>query len=589
MASKLGGAALSAKFRAGEEQFKGDFYVDGGQMFCNFCKHRVDWKRRDTVVDHVKSRKHTAAKLKAKGEPERKKQRTLFSDRLASSTAAEERAEFQKDFVRMMTTANIPLDKTATMKPFFMKHSKNGGALTSANNLRDRYLPPVYAEHFAVVKEKLEGKPVLVIIDETTDERDKSVMNVLVGQLDKLYLIDVVFMDACNQQTVAQATLRSLASAGIDYNNVVCFVTDNAAYCKAAYNNILKNVLPNCIHVGCMAHILNLVGEDLVKDEYFKEVEVFVNDIKNIFKKRPARKSRFAAHLREINHDVKSLPPEPVATRWGTWFDAVSYHSTHLDAYRTFFASEDSEAENVKRVRRVLGEEESSDRLLLKMNFITESCPKIKNTLTKLEGNKPFAPTMYTMVDGLCIYLMRGTAKTTFGTETDSGLDKLTRAEKDEAVEHFHDAFNRAHLKFSKHVDRSMAMDYYKLCRVFDPRQLSMITNDITKYKTLRGLQNPSESLQEEWDIYMTAAKEELPEEFDLAKFWKGLGQRIPTLGKIATEHIWTKVTSVDAERSFSKYKHMLDDRRESLTVKHTKALLILYFNGDVEGRLSAQ
>ena len=94
-----------------------------------------------------------------------------------------------------------------------------------------------------------------------------------------------------------------------------------------------------------------------------------VNDIKNIFKKRPARKSRFAAHLREINHNVKSSPPEPVATGWGTWFDAVSYHSTHLDAYRTFFASEDSEAENVKRVWRVLGEEESSDRLLLKMNL----------------------------------------------------------------------------------------------------------------------------------------------------------------------------------------------------------------------------
>ena len=119
-----------------------------------------------------------------------------------------------------MTTANIPLDKTATIKPFFMEHSKNGGALTSANNLQDRYLPPVNAKHFAVVKEKLEGKPVSVIIDETTDERDKSVMNVLVGQLDKLYLIDVVFMDACNQQTVAQATLRSLPSAGNDYNNV---------------------------------------------------------------------------------------------------------------------------------------------------------------------------------------------------------------------------------------------------------------------------------------------------------------------------------------------------------------------------------
>ena len=41
--------------------------------FAIFCKHRVDWKQRDTVVDHVKSRKHTTEKLTAKGEPERKK------------------------------------------------------------------------------------------------------------------------------------------------------------------------------------------------------------------------------------------------------------------------------------------------------------------------------------------------------------------------------------------------------------------------------------------------------------------------------------------------------------------------------------
>ena len=194
---------------------------------------------------------------------------------------------------------------------------------------------------------------------------------------------------------------------------------------------------------------------------------------------------------------------------------------------------------------------------------------------------------MYTMVDGLCIYLMRGTAKTILARKLT--VDLINSAEKDEAVEHFDGAFNRAHLKFSKQVDRSMAMDYYRLCRVFNPRQVSMITNDITKYKTLRGLQNPSKSLQAEWDIYMTAAKEELPEEFDLAKFWQGLCLWIPTLGKIATEHIWTKVTSVDAKQSFSKYKHMLDDRRESLTEKHTKELLILYFNGNVEGPLPAQ
>ena len=42
-------------------------------------------------------------------------------------------------------------------------------------------------------------------------------------------------------------------------------------------------------------------------------------------------------------------------------------------------------------------------------------------------------------------------------------------------------------------------------------------------------------------------------------------------------------VTSVDVERSFSQYKHLLKDRREGLTEENTKRLIMLYFNGDVE------
>ena len=55
---------------------------------------------------------------------------------------------------------------------------------------------------------------------------------------------------------------------------------------------------------------------------------------------------------------------------------------------------------------------------------------------------------------------------------------------------------------------------------------------------------------------------------------------RFPVLASIATDAIWMPVTSVDVERSFSQYKHLLNDRRESLTEEHTKCLLMLYFNG---------
>ncbi|XP_031415012.1 uncharacterized protein LOC116218253 [Clupea harengus] len=55
--------------------------------------------------------------------------------------------------------------------------------------------------------------------------------------------------------------------------------------------------------------------------------------------------------------------------------------------------------------------------------------------------------------------------------------------------------------------------------------------------------------------------------------------QRFPGLAAVAQDAIWMPVdASVDVERSFSQYKHLMDDRREGLTEANTKQLLMLYY-----------
>lgn len=581
---KLGGEIMTAKYRASEPKFKDVYYADGNKLFCHFCNHSVEWRKRDTCLDHLKSKKHLTAKGAAGGKAPKLKQSTLTGPRM--TTSMQDRREFQEDFVRMMTSANIPLEKVTLMKPFMIKHCRQGGSLTNPANLRDTYLPRVFAAHFAALKQELAGKVVSVIVDETTDHRDKSVLNIIVAHLDKLYLIDVIFLVECNARTLSQHVIKSLTTYGIEYDNVCSFVSDNAAYCKAAFN-ILTNILPNAIQVGCMAHILNLAGEDFVKGEFYREVVVFVNDLKNIFKRQPARKRRYLEHIATLTlpEGVPTrLPPEPCPTRWGTWFSAVEYHRTHLDVYESFFANEESTADQVERVRRALAE--AKDRLLLKLSFIAECTPKIQFNLTNLEGNQPFAASMFNTIDGLSTYLMQGTAKVLFGDETDRCLANLTHNERSEIVEQFHASFLRAFEKLSKHIDRSTAMNFYRKCRVFDPRQVGMVPSDITRYTSIRGLESPTQDLRDEWGVYIQAAKEEHAENFDLDVYWKGMSVRTPNLARIARENIWQRTTSVDVERSFSQYKHVLTDRRESLTEQHTKQLMLLKYNGDVEGRL---
>ena len=60
---------------------------------------------------------------------------------------------------------------------------------------------------------------------------------------------------------------------------------------------------------------------------------------------------------------------------------------------------------------------------------------------------------------------------------------------------------------------------------------------------------------------------------------------RFPLQSEISSDAIWLPVTSVDVERSFSQYKYLLNERRESLTDENTRRLMMLYYNGDIEQR----
>ena len=78
-----------------------------------------------------------------------------------------------------------------------------------------------------------------------------------------------------------------------------------------------------------------------------------------------------------------------------------------------------------------------------------------------------------------------------------------------------------------------------------------------------------------------------IPTALSLPAFWESMHSQFPLLSAVARDAIWMPVASVDVERSFSQYKHLLNDRRESLTDENTERLVMLYHNGDIEGRFT--
>ena len=98
----------------------------------------------------------------------------------------------------------------------------------------------------------------------------------------------------------------------------------------------------------------------------------------------------------------------------------------------------------------------------------------------------------------------------------------------------------------------------------------------------LKTFKIPSTKLVEEFQIYVNY-KDDLPNPFNIPAFWNANKSRFPLLQQISNKVIWMPVTSVDVERSFSQYKHLMNKQRENQTPENTKQFTMLYFNGDLE------
>ena len=362
-------------------------------------------------------------------------------------------------------------------------------------------------------------------------------------------------------------------------------VTDNAAYCLKAYREVLKGVMPNSLHVTRLCHVINLVGETWQHYKYFSEAASLVTCMRSVLFKKPARKRRWVSFLVNREFAQTKTPPEYVSSRWNSWFEAVKYHAEHVHLYRVFLLAEKSSSMAVTNILSQVDTEEKVQALTVKLTFISEGCSKLITALTILEGtHRPTAVSAYNIMEDLCSYLVNGTAKTCgFGAKTDELLRKMGVRERNVVLESLHDAFHLAFTNFSKHWDIHPAREVYRLVRVFDPRQAPAMEKSIEAYNTLKPMANPSPELSEQWIAFQhCVSREPLPADMELAAYWRGLRSRFPRVAEVAVPYIYFPVSSVDCERSFSKYKTLLTDTKEALTELNTKRLTIIYFNGDV-------
>ena len=135
--------------------FKEDFYAEDGLLFCRFCCHTVDYIRKDTVKDHIRSKKYTQRKEAASKAAS--KQVTL-----PGMSARTESGEARERFtVECLVHADVPLEKAVKFKWLLEKYTSQGGTVPEGDTLRREYLPYLLPPHKESLKMMLAEKRVL--------------------------------------------------------------------------------------------------------------------------------------------------------------------------------------------------------------------------------------------------------------------------------------------------------------------------------------------------------------------------------------------------------------------------------------------
>ena len=111
------------------------FYEDDSPLFCKFCCHSVNLKS-STIKDHLQSKSH-------KNKRDVQERSAPVLRQVTLPTVQKSRSKFVTEFVKMCLASNIPLEKVDKMTPWIKKINPQGGALSSADNLRTYYIPKV--------------------------------------------------------------------------------------------------------------------------------------------------------------------------------------------------------------------------------------------------------------------------------------------------------------------------------------------------------------------------------------------------------------------------------------------------------------
>ncbi|KAK9510984.1 hypothetical protein O3M35_005646 [Rhynocoris fuscipes] len=240
---KHGAYKTSICERANAYKANGIYVNDANIMMCKHCNCRVEWIKKDNIEKHLKSKNHRDAI--SKPSTNTSVQSTITGILKSKSKVYNDKNVFIKDTVNMCLKANIPIEKMEhpAVQQYFKKYIEGSGDLPCADHLRRTYLPICGAEAKDEIKEMIKNKPIVIIVDETSDRKGRFIFAVLFKTVlpsseQITVLASVNFLDTANATICCQTVVDTMTDYNVSYTNIVGLVSDSAPYMIACFSSL---------------------------------------------------------------------------------------------------------------------------------------------------------------------------------------------------------------------------------------------------------------------------------------------------------------------------------------------------------------
>jgi hypothetical protein len=219
--------------------------------------------------------------------------------------------------------------------------------------------------------------------------------------------------------------------------------------------------------------------------------------------------------------------------------------------------------------------------LFVEIKNISKLCEPVKNILVKFEGRTVTADKVIDEVSQIDAWLQVRIDQKFADQFTNELRAELPKKAADESASRFHRTLGAMRNKLTGYMSGGAqpAMEFFRSVRLLDPQQHASLNTNFTFLK-LPHVNNGDLQSAQEWQQFLNLCTDPgAAANPDVVSLWRSLVPRLPKLAPAALAALSVPAASVDAERSFSIYKSILADNRQSLKMENMAMLVTLKFN----------